>query len=176
MAASEYRIRVKRGHHARLRFWFDPMSDDIWNGDADLIMEDELSCDNICTHELFFPIIERFFPGDFRWRNELNLMPMEDVKDMIDEIRDLIDILDAGDIKNKRLNYLREGYAVDLLVPEDEYMENYYGRPQRVQVQGVIDHLHVISEFYQTIADYLDEMVDKYEPKGFKYIAISAPV
>ena len=70
----------------------------------------------------------------------------------------------------------REGYAVDLLVPEDEYMENYYGRPQRIQVQGVIDHLHVISEFYQTIADYLDEMVDKYEPKGFKYIAISAPV
>ena len=95
MAASEYRIRVKRGHHARLRFWFDPMSDDIWNGDADLIMEDELSCDNICTHELFFPIIERFFPGEFRWRNELNLMPMEDVKDMIDEIRDLIDI-DCG--------------------------------------------------------------------------------
>ena len=55
-------------------------------------------------------------------------------------------------------------------------MENYYGRPQRIQVQGVIDHLYVISEFYQTIADYLDEMVDKYEPKGFKYIAISAPV
>ena len=66
MAASEYHIRVKRGHHARLRFWFDPMSDDIWNGDADLIMEDELSCDNICTHELFFPIIERFFPGEAR--------------------------------------------------------------------------------------------------------------
>ena len=103
-------------------------------------------------------------------------MPMEDVKDMIDEIRDLIDILDAGDIKNKRLNYLREGYAVDLLVPEDEYMENYYGRPQRIQVQGVIDHLYVISEFYQTIADYLEEMVEKYEPKGFKYIAISSPV
>lgn len=176
MSASEYRIRVKRGHHARLRFWFDPISDDIWNGDADLILEDELSCDNICTHELFFPIIKRFFPGEFLWRNELNLMPMEDVKDMIDEIRDLIEILDAGDIRNKRLNYLRGGFAVDLLVPEDEYEENYYGRPQRIQNQGVIDHLYVISDFYQTIADYLDEMVDKYEPQGFKYIAISAPV
>lgn len=176
MATGEYRIRVKRGHSKRLRFWFDPMSDAIWNGDADLILEDELSCDNICTHELFFPIIERFFPGEFLWRNELNLMPMEDVKDMIDEIRDLIEILDAGDIRNKRLNYLRAGYAVDLLVPEDEYEERYYGRPRSVQVQGVIDHLYVISDFYQTIADYLDEMVDKYEPKGFKYIAISAPV
>ena len=35
---------------------------------------------------------------------------------------------------------------------------------------------YVISEFYQTIADYLEEMVEKYEPKGFKYIAISSPV
>lgn len=175
MADSEYSIRVKRGHHSRLRFWFDPMNQKILDGDADLIYPDELSCDNICTHELFYPFIEKHFPGKFLFRNELNLMPLANVKEMVSEVRSCIDVLNAGDFDSPLLDIVREGIAIDLLVPEEEYDEKYFEASTQERQAAVLEHLDVVSAFYTKICDYLDEMLEKYEPQGFEYIAISAP-
>lgn len=175
MSDSEYRIRVKRGHHSRLRFWFDPMSQKILDGDADLIYPDELSCDKICAHDLFFPFIEKHFPGEFLYRNELNLMPMKNVREMVAEVRACIELIDQGDLDNPRLNIVRDGFAIDLLVPEEEYNEKYVEASTAEIKEGIRENRHVISAFYKEICDYLDDMVDKYEPKDFDYIAISTP-
>ncbi len=175
MSDSEFRIRAKRGHHSRLRFWFDPMNQKILDGDADLIYPDELSCDNICTHELFLPFIEKFFPGKFLFRSELNLMPMSNVKEMVEEVRACIDLIDQGDMENPRLNIVRDGFAIDLLVPEEEYDEKWFDASPEEVKDAIYERRNVITAFYTKICDYLDEMVNKYEPQGFEYIAISAP-
>ena len=86
-AENRYRIRIRRGHNRKLRFWFAPVSEKIMNADADWIEEAELSCDNLATKQLFFPFIEKYYPGEFEWRNELNLMPFENVRAMTREVR-----------------------------------------------------------------------------------------
>lgn len=175
MADSEYKIRVKRGHHSRLRFWFDPMSQQILDGDADIIYPDELSCDKLYAKDFVFPFIEKFFPGEFLFRNELNLMPFENVRETVAEMRACIALLDSGDFDNPRLNPVRDAFTLDNLVSGEEYDEKYFDFSSAEKHEIMLEHLNVISEFYKTICDYLDEMLDKYEPKGFEYIAISTP-
>ena len=151
------------------------MNQKILDGDADLIYPDELSCDNICTHELFLPFIEKFFPGKFLFRSELNLMPMSNVKEMVEEVRACIDLIDQGDMENPRLIIVRDGFAIDLLVPEEEYDEKWFDASPEEVKDAIYERRNVITAFYTKICDYLDEMVNKYEPQGFEYIAISAP-
>ena len=175
MEEPQYRIRTKRGHSSRLRFWFDPVSKDILNGDADLIYPDELSCDNICMHDLFFPFIEKNFPGRFLFKNELNLMPFENVRNMSEDIRRISSLL-LTDYENPVLKRIKLGYSINLLVSEDVYEEKYRDLSPEQEYSAVKNHIRVITDFYKTIADYLDEMISKYGPKGFSAIAISAPV
>ncbi|MDO4804448.1 MAG: hypothetical protein Q4A32_06495 [Lachnospiraceae bacterium] len=175
MADSEFKIRVKRGHLSKLRFWFDPMSQEILDGDADLIYPDELSCDKLYARDFVFPFIERFFPGEFKFRNELNLMPFENVRELVAEMRACIDLLDSGDFDNPRLNPVRDAFTLDSLVPGDEYDDKYFDLSSIEKHKIMLEHLDVVSTFYTTICDYLDEMIEKYEPQGFEYIAISTP-
>ena len=125
MSDSEYQIRVKRGHHSRLRFWFDPMNDKILNGDADLIYPDELSCDKLISHDLFLPFVVKYFPGEFLFKTELNLMPLNNVKEMVKEVRACIALLEEEDLDNPRLDLIREGLTLENLVSNDEYDEKY---------------------------------------------------
>ena len=90
MAEDRYRIRVRRGHHKKLRFWFAPVSEKIMNADADWLSDAELSCDNLPTKQLFYPFIKKYYPGEFLWKNELNLMPFDNVRAMTREVRKVV--------------------------------------------------------------------------------------
>ena len=175
MSDSEYQIRVKRGHHSRLRFWFDPMNQKILDGDADLIYPDELSCDKLIAHDLFLPFVLQYFPGEFLYKTELNLMPFDNVKEMVREVRACIALLDEGDLDNPRLDVIREGLTLENLVSNEEYDEKYMDSTSAEKDKAIREHLDVASAFFTKICDYLDEMIDKYEPQGFDYIAISTP-
>ena len=80
MEEKKYKIKIRRGHSDKLCFWLDPLSQEILDGDADLIEEDELSCDNKCMHRLVGPFLRQYYPGKIRWKNELNLIPMKNVR------------------------------------------------------------------------------------------------
>ena len=58
---------------------------------------------------------------------------------------------------------------------QKEYDEKYFEASTQERQAAVLEHLDVVSAFYTKICDYLDEMLEKYEPQGFEYIAISAP-
>ena len=49
MTEERYRIRMKRGHHKKLRFWFCPVNEKIMNADADWLEDAELSCEHRAT-------------------------------------------------------------------------------------------------------------------------------
>ncbi len=174
MPEESYHIRVRKGHQRRLRFWFAPISQAILDADADWLEDEELSCDNICTHELFYPFIEKHFPGEFKWRNEINIMPFSNVHDMVKEVRSVTESLEK-DYRNPRLAPYKKNFAIDLLVNGEEYDEKYATASESEKMAAVESHKGVITEFYTKICDYLDEMCSTYEPKEFLGIAICAP-
>ena len=170
----QYHIRVRRGHHQRLRFWFAPVDDRIMNARADWLDDAELSCDNLCTKELFYPFIRKYYPGKFEWKNELNLMPIDSVLAMTNECRHVAKLLKKN-YHDPRLKAYKRHYSIDLLVTEDEYERLYANAPAAAKEKAVEDHADVIIEFYKTVCDYLEETVKEYAPKGFHSIAIYAP-
>lgn len=174
MPEESYHIRVRKGHQRRLRFWFAPISQAILDADADWLEDEELSCDNICTHELFYPFIQKHFPGEFKWRNEINVMPFSNVHDMVKEVRFVAKALDQN-YHDHRLAPYKKNFAIDLLVNAEEYDAKYATASEAEKNAAVEKHKGVIIEFYNKICDYLDEVCKKYEPKGFLGIAICAP-
>ena len=175
MAEVEYHIPVRRGHSARLRFWFDPISDEILEGNADLPIKDELSCDNPASHRLLLPLISRNFEGVFYYKNELNLVPMKDIARLIADLLTCAELLENGSWSDPVLREVRQNATIELLVPEDVYTEQYETASRSERSAAVASHLDVITEFYRTVAGYLEEMTAKYGKKGFRWIAISTP-
>ncbi len=174
MSDEHYHIRVRKGHHKRLRFWFAPVSPAIMNADADWLEDAELSCDNICTKELFFHFIKKHFPGEFQWKNEINLMPFANVLEMVDEVRKVSRLMEKN-FNDPRLRRYKKNFAIDLLVNAEEFDANYLDAPDSVRMQAIEEHKDVIIEFYNRICDYLEETINTYKPKGFDAIAICAP-
>ncbi len=174
MSEDTFHIPIRKGHHKKLRFWFAPISQAIMDADADWLENEELSCDNICTRELFYPFIEKFFPGEFKWRNEINIMPFDRIHGMIEEVRKVVKTL-TKDYYDPTLLPYKQGFAIDLLVSPEEYDEKYVDAPDSITRTAIEDHKSVIIDFYTGIADYLDEICDRYEPEGFLGVAICAP-
>ncbi len=171
-----YQIPVKRGHDKSLRFWFDPMSQKIWDGYADLIYRDELSVDNNAAHQLLLPFILEHYEGKFLYRNELNLLPLDKVEPLAGDLRKAARALKRKDLQNPALALVAANITIDLLVPEEEYNEKYLSGSPLEKRRAVRENLPVAAEFYETVAAYLEEMLRRYKPKGFTSIAISAPV
>ena len=171
-----YRIPTKRGHDKHLRFWFDPMSQKIWDGYADLIYRDELSVDNNAAHMLLLPYIQERFEGRFLFRNELNLLPLDRAELLAEDFRKAARALKRKDMQNPVLQPVAENITIDLLVPEEEYNDKYLSGSPLEKRRAVRENLPVAAEFYDTVAAYLEEMIRRYRPKGFTSIAISAPV
>ena len=174
MSDKTYHIKMKRGHHKRLRFWFCPVNDKIMNADQDWPEEAELSCDNICTKELFFPFIRKYYPGEFLWKNELNLMPFEDVRAMIKEVRKVARLMKRNFSDPRLKKYIRN-IDIDLLVDSEEYEEKYMNASDPARRRAVEEHADVIIEFYNRLCDWLEKSMDRYEPEGWSYMAIFAP-
>ena len=174
MGEDHYHIRVKKGHVKRLRFWFAPISQKILDADADWLEEEELSCDNICTRELFYPILKKHFPGEFQWHNEINVMPFKNVRGLIRETRAVCHALEYN-YDDPRLRSYKRTFAIDLLVNAEEYDEKYATASESEKKKAVEEHKDVLIEYYSAICDYLDDICSRYEPKGFLGIAICAP-
>ena len=174
MAEQRYRIRVRRGHNKKLRFWFAPVSEKIMNADADWLEDAELSCDNLATKQLFFPFIKKYYPGEFLWRNELNLMPFENVRAMTREVRKVVKLM-RKNYSDPRLMRYKRFFSIDLIVDSDEFEEKYMDAPEYVREKAIEENKEVICEFYLTLSNWLDKTMDKYEPMGFTAIAIFAP-
>ncbi len=174
MSENMYRIRMRRGHHKRLRFGFCPVNDRIMNADQDWPEEAELSCDTICTRELFFPFIEKYYPDEFKWRNELNLMPFDNVRAMIREVRRVTRVMKRN-WNDPRLRKYKRYIEIDLLVDSEEYEEKYMQASDAVRKRAVEEHSQVVTDFYTRLCDWLEKTMDEYEPEGYKYMAIFAP-
>lgn len=169
-----YRIRMKRGHSRKLRFWFCPVNDKIMNADQDWDEDSELSCDNICTKELFFHFIKKYYPGEFLWKNELNLMPFDNVRAMINEVRKVTRAL-GKNYHNPKLKKYKKNFDIDLLVDSAEYEEKYMSATDSERQRAVEEHVDVIIEFYTRLCNWLEKSMDKYEPLGYNNMAIFAP-
>ena len=174
MAENGYRIRMKRGHSRRLRFWFAPVSEKIMNADADWIEEAELSVDSIACKELFFPFIEKYLPGEFQWRNELNLMPFGNVRDMTKEVKKVAAMMKKN-FNDPKLAPYRAWISLDLLMSAEDYEEQYAGASEAEKRLAIAGHSDVVVEFYERLCRWLDSTADRYEPLGFNAIAIFAP-
>ena len=175
MEEKRYKIKIRRGHSDKLCYWLDPLSQEILDGDADLIEEDELSCDNKCMHRLVDPFFRQYYPGKIRWKNELNMIPMKNVRMLEKELRACIRLLKEGKLDDPRLDIVRDEFDLKLLIPAKIYSEKYEGQSDEVILRGLYEHMYILINFYRTIADYLAEMVEKDEPEGFLYVAFSAP-
>jgi len=174
MANSGYRIRMKRGHSRRLRFWFAPVSERIMNADADWLEDAELSVDSICCKELFFPFIEKYLPDKFLWHNELNLMPFGNVLDMVKEVRRVASMMKKN-YNDPRLLPYKSHIALDLLMSSEEYEARYSASPEAEKQRAIEEHIGVAIEFYERLCKWLEDTVRRYEPLGFNAIAIFAP-
>lgn len=174
MSEDRYRIRIRRGHHRKLRFWFCPVNDKIMNADADWPEDAELSCDNLATRQFFFPFIKKYYPGEFLWRNELNLMPFENVRAMTKEVRKVVKLM-RKNYSDPRLARYKKHFALDLIVDPDEYEEKYLDLPESAKARAIEENKEVICEFYLTLANWLDKTMDKYEPAGYHSMAVFAP-
>ncbi|MEE3420657.1 MAG: hypothetical protein VZR02_06100 [Lachnospiraceae bacterium] len=174
MGEEHYHIRVKKGHVKRLRFWFAPISQKILDADADWLEDEELSCDNICTKALFYPILRKHFPGEFQWHEEINVMPMKNVRGTIRETRAVVNALEHN-YDDPRLRSYKKTFAIDLLVDADEYEEKYAEASEAEKIKAIEEHKDVLIEYYTAICDYLDDIVKRYEPQGFLGVAICAP-
>ncbi|MEE3377568.1 MAG: hypothetical protein VZR35_03735 [Lachnospiraceae bacterium] len=175
MPEAEYHIPVRRGHSVRLRFWFDPISEEILAGNADLPIKDELSCSNPASKKLLLPLISRNFEGVFYFKNELNLIPMKDIEKLTADLNACADLLESGSWSDPLLRDVRQSATIEVLVPEDVYTEHYENASRSEKAAAVASHLTVIAEFYRTVADYLTEMTAKYGRKGYQWIAVSTP-
>ena len=174
MAEDRYRIRVRRGHHKKLRFWFAPVSEKIMSADADWLSDAELSCDNLPTKQLFYPFIKKYFPGEFLWKNELNLMPFDNVRAMTREVRKVVKLM-RKNYADPRLARYKRHFSIDLIVDPEEYEEKYVEASDFVRDRAVEENKEVICEFYLTLCNWLDKTMDHYEPLGFHDMAIFAP-
>ena len=101
-------------------------------------------------------------------------MKFKDVRKMTAEIRRISDLLES-DYDHPDLTYYKKNYSIDLLVSREEYARTYLEASDAARQAAVREHVGVITAFYLTIADYLDEMTDRYKPLGFHAIAICAP-
>ena len=174
MTEERYRIRMKRGHHKKLRFWFCPVNEKIMNADADWLEDAELSCEHRATRQLFYPFIKKYFPGEFLWKNELNLMPFENVRAMTKEVRKVVKLM-RRNYADPRLARYKKFFSIDVLVDTETFEEKYIDQPDYVRDQAVEENKEVICEFYLTLCNWLDKTMDKYEPLGFHDMAIFAP-
>lgn len=174
MPEKTFQIRVRRGHVRRLRFGFCPVNEKIMNADADWPENEELCCDTICTRELFFPFIEKYYKGKFKFRNELNVMPFGDVAAMSAEVRRVQKML-KDNYSDPYLDQYKKNFAIDLLVDGDEYDQKYLEASDAEKEKGVEEHVDVICTFYGKICDYLEDEVKRLSPKGFNAMAIWAP-
>ncbi len=167
-------IPVRRGHVDSLRFWMVPVNRDIMNADADWLIDEELSCDNLCIHELFLPFILRYHKGRFKWKNEINLISFKGVRAMSADVRRVCDLL-QNDYENPELDELKKHCTLDLLVSRAEYQSRYLDLSNEERAAAVRANIGVVIRFYTEIADWMDEMLQKYRPLGFNAIAVCAP-
>ena len=174
MAGEHYVIRMRKGHSSKLRFWFAPVSDTIMNADADWEEEAELSCNYVHTRRLVFPIIRKFYPGEFLWHNELNLMPFEDALKLSKQLRKIARLL-RKNYDDPRLASYKKLFRIELLVSSEEYEEKYEGKPDYICEAGIRENIDVVTEFYLKLAAWIETTINEYEPLGFNAIAISAP-
>ena len=100
---------------------------------------------------------------------------MKNVRMLEKELRACIRLLKDGKLDDPRLDIVRDEFDLKLLIPGKVYSEKYEGKSAEVLRQGLYEHMYIVINFYRTIADYLAEMMEKYEPEGFLYIAFSAP-
>ena len=174
MSEGQFQIRMRNGHSKKLRFWFAPVSDKIMNADADWEEQAELSCSYIHTRRMVFPIIRKFYPGEFLWKNELNLMPFENAARLAKQLRKVARLLKKN-YHDPRLNSYRKLYHIELLVSPEEYEELYANASSFVKEQGVEENIDVVIDFYLKLAAWIENTIAEYEPRGFNAIAISAP-
>ena len=137
MTEERYRIRMKRGHHKKLRFWFCPVNEKIMNADADWLEDAELSCEHRATRQLFYPFIKKYFPGEFLWKNELNLMPFENVRAMTKEVRKVVKLM-RRNYADPRLARYKKFFSIDVLVDTETFEEKYIDQPDYVRDQAVL--------------------------------------
>ncbi|MBQ6386812.1 MAG: hypothetical protein IJJ38_11680 [Lachnospiraceae bacterium] len=174
MADVHYRIRMKNGHSRKLRFWFAPVSPAIMNADADWEEEAELSVSYPHARRMVYPLIRKYYPGEFLWENELNLMPFENAARLASYMKKLAKLL-RRNYNDPRLAPYRKLFRIELLVSPSEYEETYAEAPEYVREKGIEENIDTAVDFYLRLAAWIEQTIREYEPKGFDAIAISAP-
>ena len=100
---------------------------------------------------------------------------MQNLEGLYEDIKKYNELFKAKTYSDAVEEFYKKNYSIDLLVSREEYARTYLEASDAARQAAVREHVGVITAFYLTIADYLDEMTDRYKPLGFHAIAICAP-
>ena len=174
MAKSHYSIPAEIGFTKELTFRLAPVSKAIMNADADWVYDDELCLDTEAASVLLRPFIDEYLKKPFKARDEINIMGFARVRELISALRETSALLEQH-FDDPAMKAFEQYIPLTIILPPEERMtaETASKADQRRILKK---NIGTVTEFYSIVADHLDDVMDRYGKKGFRYIAITSPV
>lgn len=194
-------IEIIEGHNPSSYFWIMPVkvkdmtkdTDDMDNIDEYRKLEISIEEENIKA--FLFPLLLKYFDDNlpeniqrsenglvsylngvqstFEWYLTYNYYTMKSIQDMINEIREIIDLM-KDDFSNPKLDYIKEDYDWILFLDSRVNNKNLPDdKNERIKLTE--NYKDVIINFYSRFIKYMENMIEEGTKKGYKLISFMGP-
>lgn len=194
-------IEIKEGHDPSSYFWIMPVkvkdmtqnTDDIENVDEYRSLEISIEEENV--RAFLFPLLLKYFDDNlpenlqrfdngvvsysngvqstFEWYLTYNYYTMKSIQDMINEIREIIELL-RNDFSNPKLDYIKEDYDWILFLDHRVNSKNL-PNDKNERVKLTENYKDVIINFYIRFIKCMENMIEEGTNKGYKLISFMGP-
>lgn len=194
-------IEIKEGHDPSSYFWIMPVkvrdmtkdANDIDNVDEYRKLEISIEEENI--RAFLFPLLLKYFDDElpenlqrydnhvvtytngiqttFEWYLTYNYYTMQSIQDMINEIKNIIELL-KDDYNSTKLDYIKEDYDWILYLDHRVNTKNLpYDKNERIKLTE--NYKDVIINFYNRFIKYMENMIKEGKEKGYTLISLMGP-
>ena len=172
MKNENYEIPAEVGYTKDLTFRIVPVSKAIMTADADWLKNDELCLDAECAEAILLPFIEEYTSAPFRDGDEINTIRFVRAKRLSQDLRTTAAYL-KKDPAAPALAELVSRIDPEMILPRREF-SRLKKASEEERREAVYDHMDMVIEFYLLVSDYLLDMMEKYEPLGFRHFAVTS--
>ena len=194
-------IEIKEGHDSSSYFWIMPvkvkdLTKDTNNLDnVEEYRKLEISIEEENVRAFLFPLLLKYFDDNllankkregvdivsytngvqstFEWYLTYNYYTMQSVRDLINEIKEIIELLE-NDFNHAKLDYMKEDYDW-ILYLDDKIDINKLPDNKKERIKLTKTNKRDIISFYNLFIKYMENMIKEGSKKGYCFISFMGP-
>ncbi len=194
-------IEIKEGHDSSSYFWIMPvkvkdLTKDTNNLDnVEEYRKLEISIEEENVRAFLFPLLLKYFDDNllankkregvdivsytngvqstFEWYLTYNYYTMQSVRDLINEIKEIIELLE-NDFNHAKLDYMKEDYDW-ILYLDDKIDINKLPDNKKERIKLTKTYKRDIISFYNRFIKYMENMIKEGSKKGYCFISFMGP-